>query len=442
MIVFRSLAGLAFFIAACATGIGRPLADEIPSGSMTAAEATRLVGQLGLEIQPSDDPDALEVTWISDKPAVPGRIDLKLDGHGKIRSIDPVAPIPADRILYLSREALESFARDWNLQNPGPEYLELDKSGVFYLTADYPREPKPYDADRYKRQITDFRTALDRALEALARESKMKEAQGDKAYASDWELADPSRMPARAVGRLEIQGGYICTATLVADDIILTAAHCVMDEKGRHVKPLVFNAGIDHGEAIATAGILAVIADPDYDPVHQFNHKSIDDPVFGRDWALLKLDAPIGKETGTIEVFAATKAQLDWIVDSASSDVIQIGYGGQSGFRPKLRHDCGPADVLNARYYTTQCGLVKGDSGSPLLVHEDGKYRIIGINYAWVDLDYVNHVFLVVGSAAFDPTLKDLISGKRQAIAVKKWIERPDEPKPGAMGQPFAQRGP
>jgi hypothetical protein len=48
----------------------------------------------------------------------------------------------------------------------------------------------------------------------------------------------------------------------------------------------------------------------------------------------------------------------------------------------------------------------------------------------------------VVGSAAFDPTLKDLISGKRQAIAVKKWIERPDEPKPGAMGQPFAQRGP
>jgi protease YdgD len=440
--MLRTLAGLAL-IALCAAGIGKSRADEAASGPVTAAEAARLTEQLGVEVRPSSEADELEVTWIADKPVVSGHIVLKLDAHGNVGAIDPVAPIPADRILYLGREALQSFASHWNIQNPGPEYLELDKSGVFYLTTGYPQGAKPYDAARYKRQIADFRTALNHALEDLARQSKTNEAQGDKAYASDWELADPSRMPARAVGRLETQGGYICTATLVADDIILTAAHCVMDEKGRHMKPLVFNAGIDHGEAVATANILAVIVDPDYDPVHQFNRKSIDDPVFGRDWALLTLDAPIGKQAGKIDVFAATKAQLDRIVNSSSSDVIQIGYGGQSGFRPKLRHDCGPADVLNARYYTTQCGLVKGDSGSPLLVHEDGKYRIIGINYAWVDLDYINHVFLVVGSAAFDPTLKDLVSRKRQAISMKDWIKDPDDKsKPGAMGQPFALRGP
>ena len=96
---------------------------------------------------------------------------------------------------------------------------------------------------------------------------------------------------------------------------------------------------------------------------------TIDNPAFGRDWALLTLDSPIGRQTGIIDVFAATKPDLNGIVDDAKSDVIQIGYGGQGGFRPKLRHSCGPADVLDARYYTTQCGLVKGDSGSPLLLH-------------------------------------------------------------------------
>jgi hypothetical protein len=83
---------------------------------------------------------------------------------------------------------------------------------------------------------------------------------------------------------------------------------------------------------------------------------------------------------------------------------------------------------------------VKGDSGSPLLLEENGKYRIIGINYAWVDLDYVNHVFLVVGSAAFDPSLKDLVSGKLQATSVKDWMKDPgDADARGTMGQPFHQ---
>jgi len=151
----------------------------------------------------------------------------------------------------------------------------------------------------------------------------------------------------------------------------------------------------------------------------------------------------IGTRPGSSGVIiAATRSQLEGIVRDSQSDVIQIGYGGQSGFRPKLRHDCGPADVLDARHYTTQCGLVKGDSGSPLLLHEDGKYRIIGINYAWVDLDFINHVFLVVGSASFDPTLKDLIAGKMQATPVKEWIKAPQDKgqQSNSMGQPFRQQ--
>ncbi len=430
-----TLAGLAFiltFVATLATGF----ADDAAAGAMTVAQASQAVEDLGLDTKPSGDAKEIDITWVKGKVPVPGSISLTVDAHGKVGAVDPLAPIPADRILFLSREVLHGFVLRWNSKNPGPAYLDLENSGVLILTAAYPRASAPYDAALFKRQIGEFRTALDRALDDLARESKAHQSQGDKAYASDWELADPAKMPARAVGRLETQGGYICTATLVAEDVILTAAHCVMDEKGRHQKPLLFNAGSDHGDAVATANVTAVHVDPDYDPVHQFDGKTIDSPVFGRDWALLTLDSPIGRQTGIIDVFAATKPDLNGIVDDAKSDVIQIGYGGQGGFRPKLRHGCGPADVLDARYYTTQCGLVKGDSGSPLLLHQGDKYRIIGINYAWVDLDYVNHVFLVVGSTAFAPTLKDLVSGKLQATPVADWIKDPNEDSPvGAMGQ-------
>lgn len=430
-----TLAGLAFiltFVASLAAGF----ADDTTAVPMTVAQASQAVQDLGLDTKPSGDAKEIEVTWIKGKVPVPGSIALTVDAHGKVAAIDPLAPIPADRILFLSREVLHDFAQRWNNRNLGPTHLDLENSGVLVLTATYPRTPAPYDATRMKRDIGAFRTTLDRVLDDLAQESKAHQSQGDKAYASDWELADPSKMPARAVGRLETQGGFICTATLVAEDIVLTAAHCVMDDKGRHVKPLLFNAGSDHGDAVATANVTAVHVDPDYDPVHQFDGKTIDNPAFGRDWALLTLDSPIGRQTGIIDVFAATKPDLNGIVDDAKSDVIQIGYGGQGGFRPKLRHRCGPADVLDARYYTTQCGLVKGDSGSPLLLHQGDKYRIIGINYAWVDLDYVNHVFLVVGSAAFAPTLKDLVSGKLQATPVEDWIKDPNaDSRASAMGQ-------
>lgn len=430
------LAGLSLLLtlaAALATGA----ADETPTSPITAAQAPKLVEQLDIDTKPSNDAKELEVVWIDGPNPIRGSISLSVDGHGMINSIDPVAPIPADRTRYLGRQALHSFALRWNSKNAGQlEYLDIAKSGVFYLTVMHPDVPKPYDAALFKQQIGDFRAALRRVLDDLDRESKVNEAEGDKAYASDWELADPSQLPARAVGRLETQGGYLCTATLVADDVILTAAHCVMDDKGRHLKPLVFNAGIDHGDSVATAGILAVRVDPAYDPAHQFDGNTIDNPAFGRDWALLQLDAPIGRQAGVIEVFAATRSELDRMVRDFNTDVIQIGYGGQGGRRPKLRHNCGPADVLDARYYTTQCGLVKGDSGSPLLLHEDGKYRIIGINYAWIDLDFVNHVFLVVGSAAFDPTLKDLVAGKLQATLVRDWVkDATDGAQAGATGK-------
>ncbi|WP_367153196.1 serine protease, partial [Leisingera sp. F5] len=51
-----------------------------------------------------------------------------------------------------------------------------------------------------------------------------------------------------AVGRLNIGGRAMCTASLIAPDMVLTAAHCMYDiRNGRAVNPrsLKFEAGLN-----------------------------------------------------------------------------------------------------------------------------------------------------------------------------------------------------
>ena len=43
--------------------------------------------------------------------------------------------------------------------------------------------------------------------------------------------------PTFAVGKVNVRGGGFCTATLIADDQALTAAHCLRDRGGRWLKP-------------------------------------------------------------------------------------------------------------------------------------------------------------------------------------------------------------
>ena len=98
-----------------------------------------------------------------------------------------------------------------------------------------------------------------------------------------------------AVGRINLGSNGFCSGTLIAPDVVLTAAHCLYDKAtGQPYPPsdLTFLAGWRDGEAEASRGVAMILPHPDYRPdlvegsAAQMNQT-------GKDLGLIKLAQPI-----------------------------------------------------------------------------------------------------------------------------------------------------
>ena len=104
------------------------------------------------------------------------------------------------------------------------------------------------------------------------------------------DIVDTAR-PWQAVGRLELGGLGFCTGTLVARDLVVTAAHCLYDRKtGARLDPgwITFRAGLRDGRAVAESGVRRAVAHPGY--VFDAGGSTV---RVRHDVALLELDHPI-----------------------------------------------------------------------------------------------------------------------------------------------------
>ena len=190
-------------------------------------------------------------------------------------------------------------------------------------------------------------------------------------------LVDVSRMPWRAVGRIHTSTGSVCTAVLVSPRVILTAAHCMFEQRGSPMRVQIERFTIGHAGRrwMAEAMVINSIVPPEFDNTRSDGRTG----PSSFDYAFAILDAPLGRTFGTVPVLEMATADLEQLARSGARALFQAGFSADSVSRLSGHLGCRMLDVNANNTVHTDCDVLPGDSGSPLMIDRDGELGIIGV---------------------------------------------------------------
>jgi protease YdgD len=174
---------------------------------------------------------------------------------------------------------------------------------------------------------------------------------------NDKELVASSERQFNLVGRLIVPDGTYCTASLVWKNLIITAAHCVFKEgeflKGKYQ----FLLGASSDTSVAESGVSYVW----WGTSDSQNNRNLD-------WAILKIEKPLGVNYGYFGWKASTEENLE--------NIMQAGYGNlfyQGKSMTGVQECSGRAFFPERGLIFHDCDSSTGDSGSPLFQCDDTK---------------------------------------------------------------------
>ena len=182
-------------------------------------------------------------------------------------------------------------------------------------------------------------------------------------------LMDTGAFPWSVVGYVDFDEGGTCTATLIGPDILITAAHCIAD--GRRINA---EGEFKTGEALPgghrTARVIDYLVDEDWD-----NERFSDtDDIDGADWALLRIDRPLGDELGHVGVLDSTELSRR---AARQERLWQAGYSWDTGDNLSGNEDCRIVEFNRDNTMAHNCDTTRGDSGSPFLIRRGEEWLVV-----------------------------------------------------------------
>lgn len=170
----------------------------------------------------------------------------------------------------------------------------------------------------------------------------------------------------RGVGRLNIAGSRFCTATLVAPDVIVTAAHCLFHPlTGARVadRELRFVAGYRVRDRAALRRVTRTVVDPGYAFEARATYAGV-----GTDLALGRLDRPVPE---AVTPFATAAL-------GNGPPLAIVSYGQDRPHAPSIETPCGIVERTGP-VLALDCAVTYGASGSPLFQGEGADLRLVGV---------------------------------------------------------------
>lgn len=187
----------------------------------------------------------------------------------------------------------------------------------------------------------------------------------------------------RVQGTTADANSYHCTGALIAEDIILTNAHCVIDpENGKLSQRIQFLPNVIDGQVQDTRDVAEVV-----DVVYGTNFKD-GAKLDANDWAVMKINKPLGRKYGYLGVKSVASSTLV----RNQKKYFFVGYSGDfpgakyqqyftagAGWTASFQAGC---SILKeeANFLLHDCDTAGGSSGGPIIALVDGEPYVIALN--------------------------------------------------------------
>lgn len=194
-------------------------------------------------------------------------------------------------------------------------------------------------------------------------------------YLPDRRRLAPSERPFTSLARISAHGGRGC-GTLVGPDLLLTCSHCVASEDGKLYTDIDVELGLGFKPVSHHAKVL-----------ESFKISGQDGGFgSGDDWAIVRLDRPLGRYYGWME--SQVLDDKDWTrvvpellgyCDCPDEARPEFGHMDKPYLCPGLVTHVGPKILYH------DCSMWGGTSGAPLTLKDPkGTLTVVGITFAEV----------------------------------------------------------